>query len=42
MKRGASDYLKAGMLIFGLAAFFSKLALWKNPTVEGRPRRRRS
>lgn len=39
-KRGASDWLKAGMLLFGLAAFFSKLSLLKNPTVQGAKRRR--
>jgi hypothetical protein len=43
MKRGgASSWLKAGMLLFGLAAFLSKLSLLKNPTVEGtRPRKTR-
>jgi hypothetical protein len=37
---GATKWLKAGMLLFGLAAFLSKLSLLKNPTVEGRRARK--
>lgn len=37
MSKG-EKFLKAGMLIFGLLAIFSRISIAQNPTVQGRRR----